>query len=226
MWNSRTRRLVENRNVVFIKTLPHLIPQPSQLSPLQGLQSPSLDFTEDTLDDNYVLSEEMLRDVRDYTAALDFSIDILVGRGGVTPAVTRSQANQTPAVIGNQGNSSNTSAVIAELFRTDILTHLHELKLFSTEGHDILYPMGYRDMLSAIYTTYATTNLQESCLRGGEKERIPNTFKEVMSLAKVAHWKEAAHKEILSLEKQIALRYCFVQALVEEGKVTIHYMNT
>ena len=31
--------------------------------------------------DNYISSEEMLRDVRDYTAALDFNIDIPAGRG-------------------------------------------------------------------------------------------------------------------------------------------------
>ena len=41
----------------------------------------------------------------------------------------------------------------------------------------------------------------ESCLRGGEKEQIPNTFKEAMSLPKAAYWKEAADKEIQSLEK-------------------------
>ena len=36
-------------------------------------------------------------------------------------------------------------------------------------------------------------------MRGGEKERIPNTFKEAMSLPKAG--KEAADKEIHSLEK-------------------------
>ena len=57
-----------------------------------------------------------------------------------------------------------------------------------------------RGTLSAEYA-YAATNLQGSCLRGGEKERIPNTFKEAMSLPKAAYWKEAADKEIQSLEK-------------------------
>ncbi|CAM9689341.1 unnamed protein product, partial [Ascophyllum nodosum] len=125
-WNPKTRRVVEARNVVFIETPPHLIPQPSQPSPLPRLQSSSLKFTEDTLDDNYVLNEEMLQDVRDYTAALEFNIDIL--------------ADPTAAS-------------------------------------------------------------KESCLRGGEKERTPNTFKEAMSLPKAAYWKEAADKEIQSLEK-------------------------
>ena len=58
-----------------------IISQHSQLSPLQGLQSPSLDFTEDTLNDDYVSSEKMLRDVLNYTAAQELNIDILTDRG-------------------------------------------------------------------------------------------------------------------------------------------------
>lgn len=56
VWHRRTRRVVETRNVVLIKT----IPQPLQLSTLQGDQSPSLGVTDDTADDNFVSSEEML----------------------------------------------------------------------------------------------------------------------------------------------------------------------
>ena len=252
--------------MVFIETPPHLIPQPSQPSPLHRLQSSSLKLTEDTLDDNYVSSEEMLQDVRDYTAALDFNIDILADRddlhggssrggvspgnglsggdtpeaiipssspasslaptptsapataaskvtttrtsryvqhSGVTPAVTRSQAsrqNQTPAETRNQRNGNNTFVAIAKLFGSDTLSHLCKLGPFSTEALDIAHQMYYRGTLSAEYA-YAATNLQESCLRGGEKERIPNTFKEAMSLPKAAYWKEAADKEIQSLEK-------------------------
>ena len=266
VWNPKTRRVVEARNVVFIETPPHLIPQPSQPSPLYRLQSSSLKFTEDTLDDNNVSNEEMLQDVRDYTAALDFNIDILadrddlhgessrggvsIGNGlsggdtpeaiipssspapslapaptsapataaskvttrrtsryvqhsGVTPAVTRSQAsrqNQTHAETRNQINSNNTFVAIAKLFGPDTLSHLCKLGPFSTEALDIAHQMYYRGTLSAEYA-YAATNLQESCLRGGEKERIPNTFQEAMSLPKAAYWKEAADKEIQSLEK-------------------------
>ena len=266
VWNPKTRRVVEARNVVFIETPPHLIPQPSQPSPLHRLQSSSLKFTEDTLDDNYVSSEEMLQDVRDYTAALDFNIDILADRddlhgessrggvstwnglsggdtpeaiipssspapslapaptsapataaskvttrrtsryvqhSGVTPAVTRSQAsrqNQTHAESRNQRNSNNTFVAIAKLFGSDTLSHLCKLGPFSTEALDIAHQMYYRGTLSAEYA-YAATNLQESCLRGGENKRIPNTFKEAISLPKAVYWKEAADKEIQSLEK-------------------------
>ena len=58
-------------------------------------ESPSLDYTEDALDENYVSSEEILRDVHDCTAALDLNIEILADhddppnkspRGGVSPS--------------------------------------------------------------------------------------------------------------------------------------------
>ena len=109
--------------------------------------------------------------------------------------------NQTPAVTGNQENSSNTSAAIANVFRSDTLSHRHELGFFITEAHDIAHQRYYRGTFSVEYA-YATTNLQESCLRRAKKEEItPNTFKEETSLSKPALWKEAADKEILSLEK-------------------------
>ena len=89
----------------------------------------------------------------------------------VTFAVTHSQATRqkkTSAVTGSQGSSSNTSAGIAELFRPDKLSHIHELGLSSTEAHDIAHQMDYRGTFIADYI-YATTNLQESCLQRGEK---------------------------------------------------------
>ena len=58
---------------------------------------------------------------------------------GVTPAVTRSKAtrqNQTPALTGNQGNSSNVSAAIAKCVQPDTPSHLHEMRLCSSEAHD------------------------------------------------------------------------------------------
>ena len=59
--------------------------------------------------------------------------------------------------------------------------------------------MDDRGTLSAEYT-YAITNLQESCLRGKDKERTTNnTFKEAMSLPKAVHWKAAASKGIASI---------------------------
>ena len=116
VWNPKTRRVVEARSVVFIETPPHLIPQPSQPSPLHRLQSSSLKFTEDTLDDNYVSNEEMLQDVRDYTAALDFNVDILAdrddlhgesSRGGVSPGNGLSGGDTPEAIIPSSSPASS-----------------------------------------------------------------------------------------------------------------------
>ena len=41
VWNPKTHRVVESRNVTFIETPPHLLPPPSKLSPVQDLVPPS-----------------------------------------------------------------------------------------------------------------------------------------------------------------------------------------
>ena len=75
VWNPKTHRAVESRNVTFIETPPHLLPTPSKLSPLQDLVPPSWDL-DDTLYNDYISYENLLRDVRDYTGVLDFTTDI------------------------------------------------------------------------------------------------------------------------------------------------------
>ena len=69
VWNPKTRRVVESRNVTFIKTPPHLIPQPTRLS-LRREVSPA-----ESVDD-YASTDNLLRDARDYTAVLDFNANI------------------------------------------------------------------------------------------------------------------------------------------------------
>ena len=59
-----------------MKTPPHLLPPPSNLAPLQGLVPPSWDLDDDTLNNDYVSYDELLRDVRNYTGVLDFTADI------------------------------------------------------------------------------------------------------------------------------------------------------
>ena len=75
IWNTKTRRVVESRYVVFIETSTNLLPAARRLSPQQGVESPSYDFSDDTLDDNYVSQDDMLRDMQNYTFALDFGVD-------------------------------------------------------------------------------------------------------------------------------------------------------
>ena len=63
IWNPKTRRVVESRNVVFIETPSIILLAVRRLSPQQNLESPSYDFSDDMLDDNYVSHDDMLRDV-------------------------------------------------------------------------------------------------------------------------------------------------------------------
>ena len=65
--NPKTSRVVESRNVVFIETLPHLLPPSRRLSLLQGLEAPTLDFSLNSLDDKCTSRKNILQDVQVYT---------------------------------------------------------------------------------------------------------------------------------------------------------------
>ena len=52
IWNPKMRRVVESRSVVFIETPPHLLPPSRRLSPLQDLEAPMFDFSDNSLDEN------------------------------------------------------------------------------------------------------------------------------------------------------------------------------
>ena len=51
IWNPKTRRVVESRNIVYIETPPNFLPAARRLSPQQDLESPSYGFSENTHDD-------------------------------------------------------------------------------------------------------------------------------------------------------------------------------
>ena len=55
--------------MTFIETPPHLIPQPTRLSSLREL--PPVELVDD-----YASTDHLLRDARDYTAVLDFNINV------------------------------------------------------------------------------------------------------------------------------------------------------
>ena len=74
--NPTSRHAVESRDTNFIETPPHLLLPPSKLSPLQDLVPPSWDLDDDTLDNDYISYDDLLRDVRDYTGVLDFIANI------------------------------------------------------------------------------------------------------------------------------------------------------
>ena len=69
VWNPKARRVVESRNVTFIETPLHLIPQPTRLSPLREL--PPAELVHD-----YASTDDLLRDTWDYTAVFDFKVNI------------------------------------------------------------------------------------------------------------------------------------------------------
>ena len=71
---------MKGRNVAFIETPPHLLPPSSQLSPLQDMMPLSLDLDGDTLDNDYISSDDLMQDVTDYTGVLDFTADIPANR--------------------------------------------------------------------------------------------------------------------------------------------------
>ena len=63
IWNPKPSRVVGSRNVAFIETPPNLLLADKRLSPQQDLESTSYDFSEDTLNDNYVAYDDMKRDI-------------------------------------------------------------------------------------------------------------------------------------------------------------------
>ena len=75
VWTLTTHRIVESGKVALIETPPHVLPPPSKLSPLQDLVSPSWDIDNDTLDNDYSSYDDLLRDVKDYTTVLDFTVN-------------------------------------------------------------------------------------------------------------------------------------------------------
>ena len=60
-------------------TTKNLLPGARRLSPQQDLKSPSYDFSDDTLDDNYVPHDDMLQDVKNYAFVLDFGVETSAG---------------------------------------------------------------------------------------------------------------------------------------------------
>ena len=101
IWYPKTRRVVESRNVRFIETPPHLFPQPTRLSPLRELPSTELV-------DDYASTYDLLRDARDYTAVLDFDVNISTKHGNAD------------SVDGGPGTES-TLEQICDVTRKDLL---------------------------------------------------------------------------------------------------------
>ena len=131
IWNPKTRRVVESRNVVFIDTPSNLLPAARQLSPQQDLESPSYDFSDGTLDGTYVSHDDMLPDVQNYTSALDFGIDTPAG------TVELLLPQQALPSVTLPGGSSPAGISPGELYRRD--HHLHQRPRQPRRRHPCLH---------------------------------------------------------------------------------------
>ena len=80
VWNPNTHRVVERRNLPIIETPPNLLCPPSNLSPLQDLLPPSWGIDDDTLESNYIPYDNLIKDERNYTGVLDFTVNIPAGQ--------------------------------------------------------------------------------------------------------------------------------------------------
>ena len=107
--NPKPHRVVESRNATFIEAPPHLLPPPPKLSLLQALVSPSWDIDDDTLDNDYISYDDLLRDVRDYTGVLDFTANAPANHKNASGVSADPQVHE----VVNQ---------IRELTRRDLLT--------------------------------------------------------------------------------------------------------
>ena len=264
--------------VTFIETLPHLIPQPTQLSPLRELPPAELV-------DDYTLTDDLPRDARDYTAVLDFNVnipaehanadsvdggpgmeqileqirdvtrkDLLIppgefssGRalsvetlpGGTLPETSSPSSAPHPMPAGDQAapvpspassevaarrtprpaprsepaltraraasvpprrQTRSGTASLAAFFEQRAMHNLRSLALYTNvETQDIAHHLENASLFAEY--AYVSTASAENHSGGWNKLKVPNTFKEAMSLPQTARWKAAADKEIPRLKK-------------------------
>ena len=96
LWNPKTRRVVENRDVTFIETPSHLFFWPSKLSLWQDLVPPPWDPDEDTMGNDYISYDDLLPDVRDYTGVLDYTTNIPANHENVSDVSVDPQSVISP----------------------------------------------------------------------------------------------------------------------------------
>ena len=72
-------------------------------------------------------------------------------------------------------------AVLAERFQPSMLYKLRQLGLYNNSNTtDAAHQLDAETVAAEV--TYTTINTQLRCLRGGESDRVPSTFKEAMGL--------------------------------------------
>ena len=112
------------------------------------------------------------------------------------PALTRARAASVPP----RRQTRSGTASVAALFKQRTLHNLRSFALYTNvETQDIAHHLEN----ASLFTEYAyvSTTLTGNHSGGGDKLKVPNTFKEPMSLPQATRWKAAADKEIPSLKK-------------------------
>ena len=112
------------------------------------------------------------------------------------PALTRVRAASVP--LGRQTRSGTAS--LAALFEQRTLHNLRSLALYTNvEMQDIAHHLDNASLFTE--NAYVSTASTGNHSGGGDKLKVPNIFKEAMSLPQAARWKAAADKDIASLKK-------------------------
>ena len=113
------------------------------------------------------------------------------------PALTRARAANVPS---RRQSRSGTASLVA-LFEQRRLHSLLSLALYTNvETQDIAHHLENASLF-AEYAYVSTASAGSHSGGGGNKLKVPNTFKEVMILPQAARWKAVADKEIVSLKK-------------------------
>ena len=113
VWNPKTHR------VTFIETSPHLLPSPSQLSSLRDLVPPSWDLNDDTLENDSISYDDILRDARGYTGVLNFTSIIPANHENVSDVSADPQVQGLVDQIRDQPHRSSKEAFIGGSITTE-----------------------------------------------------------------------------------------------------------
>ena len=105
-----------------------------------------------------------------------------------------------PVATRYGGGRNNNRATLAEVVEAETLQHLNELRL-GPPCYMVTIAHQAENASSNVEYAYVATNALGRLSGGENKNQMPNTFKEAMTLLRAAHWKVALDKVITSLEK-------------------------
>ena len=112
------------------------------------------------------------------------------------PALLRART----ATVSPWQQTRSGTASLAALFEQRTLLNLRSLALYTNvEAQDIAHHLENGSLFEEC--AYVSTASAGNHSGGGDKLKVPNTFKEAVSLPQAGRWKAAADKKITSLKK-------------------------